>query len=119
MRKIILLHFSFFCLSYSQDGVWPIDGDTIIGVFLRDSTHTRSSLSALGIKVSTEINGLMTGRVSLSDYRNINRNNSMQWITPVGISHPALDESVVVTHWSSVVLFSMAIWIPNEEYGVK
>ncbi len=21
MRKIILLHFSFFCLSYSQDGV--------------------------------------------------------------------------------------------------
>ncbi len=27
MGKIILLHFSFFCLSYSQDGVWPIDGD--------------------------------------------------------------------------------------------
>ncbi len=102
---VLLILFTFVQL-YSQqivkvpiqfptplDGYEIIDGDTIIGVFLRDSTHTRSSLRALGIKVSTGINGLMTGRVSLSDYRNINRNNSVQWITPVGISYPTLDQS--------------------------
>ncbi len=75
---VLLILFTFVQL-YSQqivkvpiqfptplDGHEIIDGDTIIGVFLRDSTHTRSSLSTLGLNVSTEINGLMTGTTLFS-----------------------------------------------------
>ena len=77
----------------SLDGHEIVNGDTIIGVFLRDDTKNRTSLNELGINVSTEINGLMTGRVSLSNFRNINRNKSVQWMIPVGVLFTSLEQS--------------------------
>ncbi len=69
-----------------------VDGDTILGVYVKSSAN-RSSLESLGIKITSSYNTMYTGSVSLDDYKTINENQSVDWMVPAGVLELELDES--------------------------
>jgi len=108
MKKVFLLSITIILFNtylIADDWSAPLDfpskyhafqivkNDTILGVYLKDSKQSRSDLNNLGVQVNTEINGLMTGTVSISDYRLIMRKSLIEWICISGVVYESLDAS--------------------------
>lgn len=67
--------------------------DTVLGIFLKDDQLSREDLKNLGVNVSTVINGMMTGQVSIKDYRYLMKNKLVAWASIAGRLYPTLDVS--------------------------
>ena len=105
----LLLLLIINCLSYGQitsttctfptslDAYRIVDGDTIIGVYVKSSAN-RGSIEQLGIKITSSYNTTYTGHVSLANCKTINENQSVDWMVPAGVLELELDESSDVVY---------------------